>query len=623
MADGIKIPIGAQLDPGDVQAQIDKMIAAMNRMGRAVADANKVHYTPVDKGTIEDLRKITAQFEQLKRVSESLRSGLRASGQQGLTSFFDVDFAQLYTDPAQRARQSMRHFEYVTGREFGIPPSAPAPVRAPRAPRAPGGAASGSPWLPGGVLGNPLHAGLQALGPVGGVASSALTSGLREEAGTPGSGFGAGVMGFVGGLAALAVGGAISSIKNKVGAAGQEMIGYDTLKRQIGDVGVSFEMLKQSLRAASYSIGTTFEETQQLGREFARLSGTGPGGAGSLADEVTVAGGFGRAFGIAPERAVSFFGQMAGVGITHGADDMRRFATMIGETIVRTGRIGAGDDVLQALASYGLAQTRGGLAAANLSAYGGALAGLVSSGIPGLDVQGSANVLSRMNSAIAGGGAAGEAGQFFLYRALGAGLDPIQARILQEQGIFGTRGMAFGPHSAYAAFAKRYGLAMPGGGDGTTNLSAITTALQRMYGGRVNGAELMADAFSHLTGLNLDQSLAVLATPAQQMGSLGSALSRNHIDLSTLSATGISALAQVATGGRSTLLAQGNALLATTGKGALSGADAGTLRGLMAGGDTEKLRDELIKLTASREQEQTIGSQTRDSVQNMDKTPRG
>jgi Transglycosylase SLT domain len=618
---GVKIVISADLQTGDVQAAVQKLVEQLNKTGQAVAAANKVKFEPVTKATIEDLKRVEIGFESLRKVSGELNRRMKATGQQG-AGFFDVDWAKLHPDAAVRARQQRRAFEYVTGLGFGdlpapaAPPSRPQapspqhrPPTPPRQPPAPPGVGT----LAAGVLRQGLGGGLRAMGAAGGAIEGGISAGMS-------GGMGVGLAAMGGQLLALGIGKAVGAIAQKVGQAEQESIGYDALKRQLGDVGVGFEGLRQSLRTASNQIGVTFEESQRLAGEFAGLSGLSRN-ALALAREVSVAGGFGRSFGIAPELAVSAFGQMRGVGLTSTTDDSRRFALMIGEAVARSGVFSKADEILQAVTGYGLSQTRASLTAANLPGYAGMLAGMTSSGIPGMDVAGASNILARMNSAIAGGGAAGDAGQQFLYAALGRhlGLDPIQTRVLEEGGIFGTGSQAFGTGSIYRRFAGRYGLARPGAANSsTTNLELIRRSVEQQYG---SNPELMADAFANLTGLNISQSMAMLGMQPAQMGGLQKALQSAHVDISKISPTAFSALANIETGSRSRLMKQVASLRARTGSQALTGAEGAELDAAATpGSDTEQLRDVLLRLSASRDQEKTEGEKTRDSILNLDKT---
>lgn len=609
----IKIPVEASFDPGDLQRVIQQFTASVNRMGAAVASANKIKYDPVDKHTLENMRTLQAQFESLKRISGGFNQRLRATG-QGSAGFFDIDWARMYDNPTIRARQMRQAYEYVAagvgGRLSTVPGAPPAP--------APGGGGSGgggrtppssSPG-PGSQPGwrsagrNIISSGLRAAGPVGGVADNALSAGLTGGAMS-------GLAGLLGGIVALGVGKAIGAVMGKVSDAQRELVQYDALKRSLGDVNVSFNVLKDSLRTASKSIDVTFDEGQKMGSEFAKISGMLPDQYKTLAEEVQVGGGFGRSFGLDPGQSNAFFAQMRQLQVTGNERDSRRLAVLIGESIGKSGAFAKADEVLQAIASYTAQQTRLGLVSANVSGYAGMMSGLVGAHIPGMDPTGASNLLSRVNSAISGGGAAGEAGQNFTYMALGKrlGLDPIQTMILQEQGAFGTGAGTFGHGSLYARFAEKYRLATPGtaAASSGTNLQMLMQHFQKMYASR---PELMLDAMSHYFGVNHNQAMALsLETPAT-LGKIASNLGENF-DWKKLSPTGIATLARINSGGHDLLQAEAKRLFSMTGTDKLSTDEEKRLSASLASGNDEDLRKTLTKLASTREQEKTDGSETR------------
>lgn len=578
MSGGVQIPVEAKFDASDIEATIAKFKTEMNKLAASIASANKIKFNPIDRATLDDIRKVQAQFDSLKKISGGLRDRLKATGQGG-AGFFDIDWARMYDDSGVRARQMRKAFEYVaagTGASFyspaapapaapgGVPPRPPAPPSQPASPGAGGG----------GIGRKIIGSGLNAMGPIGGVANNALSAGLT-------GGAVAGLAGLAGGLVALGIGKAIGAVREKIGAAEQEFVGYDTLKRVLGDVNVSFGVLKDSLRASSESLDLTYSEGQKLGLEFAKVSGMMSDQYKTLAEETRIGGGFGRSFGLDPRESNQFFAQMRQFQVTSNESDSRRLALMISEGIAKSGAFAKADEVLQAISSYTAQQTRLGLTAANASGYTGLLAGLVGSRTPGLDVAGSANLLMRVNSSIASGGAAGEAGQNFLYMALGRrlGLDPIQSRILQEQGAFGTGAGTFGRNSLYAKFASKYGLGTPGtaAGSNATNLQMIMSQLQSVYAGK---PELMLSAMSNLFGVNTSQAMALATIDPKNLNGLSDRLSRNGIDLKSVNATGLSRIAQIE--------ANGNL--------------------------SESEKDRQIKEVAAKEQERTEGSETRRTI---------
>lgn len=86
-------------------------------MGHQVAQANKLQYTPVNPKSIEDIKRLNAQFVALQKVSADLRKRITATGQGG-ASFVDVDWSKLYPDAASRSRQMQKALQYVAGFNF-------------------------------------------------------------------------------------------------------------------------------------------------------------------------------------------------------------------------------------------------------------------------------------------------------------------------------------------------------------------------------------------------------------------------------------------------------------------------------------------------------------------------
>ncbi|MGA4191064.1 hypothetical protein ACI2UG_04360 [Ralstonia nicotianae] len=604
----LKIHVGAQLDAAEIDKQIDKLTERMNKLGAAVASANKVPFRPVSKATLEDLQKVQATFESIKRLSPNLAADIQRLGQGG-AHFADLDLLRLSNIPSVSSARAWGLFTKATagtawagsvqqstaGGTGGRPPAPPSLPPTP-----------GASWGWGRAGRNIVGAGLNAAGPVGQALNSGLSAGMS-------AGVMAGVGGFVGVLGAALVGKAVGAVKEKIGAAQDDAIGYDTLKRVLGDVNVSFGMLQKSVHAASDAVDVSYSEAQKLGTEFAKVSGISGDLSKTLAEEVRVGGTFGRSFGIDPSQSNAFFARMRQFGVTSDPDGSRRLALDIGEAIAKSGAFSKADEMLQAISSYTTQQTRLGLTAANSTGYAGMLAGLVGSHTPGLDPQGAANLLARVNSAIANGGAAGEAGQNFLYRAIGSrnGLNPVAARLEMEQGAFGTGAGTFGSGTLFAKWAAQNGLAVPGAaGSGETNLEMTMRSLRQNYA----NPWLRLSAMSGLLGVNTSQSMALDSIGPEELGGLQRMLAASGVDLTKMSGTGISALAQIGTGDRGTLNAQARALWSHLSPDEAKGLDAAA-----GSGDLEKLRTALVQLTAKYGQEQTEGQQTRKTIQDLDK----
>mgnify|MGYP001156621458 CR=1 FL=1 len=584
----IKIPVSADLDLSSVQQKL-------NALGQQIAQANKTQFAPVSKTSLQDLQRMVQQFEALKRVSGDLRKRINATGQGG-AGFFDLDWGALYPDSHSRSRQMAKAFSYVTGHAIVPPAQRPGGGR-----QSPTGSAAG------GVVAGAAQAGLRAAsgvtGGVGGVAANALGTGMS-------AGFGAGLMGLIGGVVALGVGKAVGAVAEHIGKAEQGNVDMDRLKRTLGDVGVQFEALKASVHGSADALRITFDEAGKLGMQFSKLANlSGPAAAGEIAGELSSSVGLARSLGLDPSQTTGVLGQMRGVGVTRTEQDTRRFALLIGETIGKAGAFAKADEVMEAIGNYATMQTRSSMGGANLSGYAGLLAGMVGSGIPGLDPTGAGAMLARMNAALAAGGAKGEASQFATAMVgQRMGLDPLQTQVLREGGMFASNDRMFGGGSAYARYMGKVG---PGGGG--TFYDATRQFVDQAYAGESDEAKLLrAQAFANHTGLNMNQAMAMLSVNSKTMGEMA-----RFGDVAGFNASGITGIATAISGSAADRQRLADDLLGRTGRGALSKEDADALRNAR-GTDDKALRELLAQLSAKYGQEETTGSIARDSKALLD-----
>ena len=589
----IKIPVQASFDSTSVEQQVQHFQKRLNELGQQIAQANKLKFTPVNKTTLEDLRKVTQQFEALRRVSGELNKRINATGQKG-AGFLDLDWSKLYPDQNARARQMSKYFQYVTGLGFGGQPGA-TPGSRPPAPPPPPRPGDGS---LGGAGRQVINSGLNAMGPAGGVVARSINTGAQ-------SGFGAGLMGLLGGMAALGVSKAVGAVMDRIEAAESNAVAYDRLKRTLGDVTVSFSALKAAVTGTADANRITYGDAAGLATTYAKLGNLSGRDLRSLPGELGMGIGMSRGYGLDPSQGVGVLGMMRGVGVTRSEQETRRFAVLIGETIGKSGAFAKADEVMDAIGNYATSQTRAGMGRANVEGYAGAFAGLVGSGIPGMDPAGASAILSRVNAALSAGGAKGEASQFFSAM-VGSrmGLDPLQLQVLREGGAFATNDEAFGPGSV----AARYGLSGPRGG--STFLSGTLGALRGAYG---SNKGLLAQATANHLGVNMRQAMALLSVDPKQMGEMS-----KYADLTKLSGSGISSLSAALYGSADDRRSLANSLARRKGAGALSSDELKSLDAAMAGGDEDKQRRTLASIVASRDQESTQGSDIRDSKNALD-----
>ena len=208
MSGGIRIPVSASLDAGDVSKAIAEFEARFNALGAKIAAANKVTFDPIKGSSIDHVRKLEAAYKSLLKVSGDLRQRTQSTGQQG-RGFLDLDWERMYpAGPLQRNFRQQQAFEFVGGPRFSAPPSngGGGGGRPPNGGNG-GGNGNGAGFV-GGVVRQVAGAGLNAMGAAGRVANGALGAGMS-------GGVMAGLAGLGGGLAALAIGKAVGAVVEK------------------------------------------------------------------------------------------------------------------------------------------------------------------------------------------------------------------------------------------------------------------------------------------------------------------------------------------------------------------------------------------------------------------------
>ncbi len=609
----INIPVSASFDASNAEQQLAVFSQKLNELGRRIAQANSVQFNPVNQSSIDDVKKMAAQFETMLRLQADFRRRVASTGQTG-KSFVDLDWAKLYPNQHSRNRQMQQAFQYVTGQQFnaandnqnGATGGGGNRTPPPPPPRTPAGAAPSPAAGPSGPSVGQVGLGVAQAGLRGANGFTGGASGVAANALESGSslGMGAGLMGLVGGMLALGIGKIISTVTEKVGQAEDNNVGYDKLKRTIGDVNVSFTGLKSILEAAASNTKITFAETSKLGLEFTKLGNISADQYKTIGRELETGIGFSRGFGLDPEKGVQAFGQARGVGALKNEQDTRRYALLIGETIGKSGAFAKADEVLDAVGQYTVSQTRQGMGAANMAGYAGTFSALTGSGIPGLDVGGTSALMARINATMSAGGGKGEASQFFT-NTVGQkmGLNSIQTQILREGGAHATNDEAFGEGS----IAKRYGISGPSGNK--TFLQGSLDELRKQY----KDPGQLAQATANHLGINMRQAMAVLSVKPNEMGEM-----QKFGDVSKLSSSGIGNLSKVLFGGSADRSAMADSLKRRTGADALSQPEMARLDEAMKSGNAETQKKVLAELISSHDYERTMGSDIRDSKAVLD-----
>lgn len=589
----------SQLDPvaPGTQKQLDDVADAVQNVGEQVNKVNSKPINPVSPQAGKQLDELNKRFQQLLKVDAELRRRIKATGQEGKL-FEDIDWGATHPDKVARAKKLNSINEYLGAghggnRQPNLPPNHP------DQPKEHGTAAQ--------MAANVAQSGLRAAGPVGGVAANALGTGMS-------AGAGAGLMGLMGGLVALGVGKVVSGVMENLDKAQDNEVAYDRLKRTLGDVNVSFNGLKSALTDGAKNVKLTFGEFTQLGSQFAKAGNLKDTDYTSLPDEVKVGVGMSRSFGLDPSQGVGLMGTMRGMGITGDVQESRKFALLIGETIGKSGAFAKADEVMQAIGGYAESQTRNSMSRANVDGYGGMYSSMVGSGIPGMDATSSAALLNRINASLSAGGAKGEASQFFTAMVGNKmGLDPLKTQVMREGGMFATNDLMFGKgtgkndESAYYRYMGKEG---PTGS--ATFFDKTRETLEQQYGGNSDDQKLLrAQAFANHTGVNMNQSMAMLSLKPNQMGEM----QKYAGDISKLNAGGIGNLAKVVTGTDADRKSVADSLMRRSD---VSNEDKVRLSSVMDKGTVEEQKQILATLVASRDQEMTTGRAIIDSKNALD-----
>lgn len=586
----IKIPVSAQFDAADLKQQIQMVNDQIRILASQVGQANKQKFEPINLRSKEDLDAFIKQMQKLLKVQTELKQTMGKTG-QGSTNPLMADWKKMYSDQATRI-QKMQGMLNFLGVEFDDAPKpkpkppAPTPSNPSPAPQS-GPQNNNQPpaWQ------NHLSTMLRNAGPVGGTISGAMNAGLS-------GGAGAGLMGLVGGLAALGVGKIIGAVADKIGQAQDNVIGLDKLYRQMGGI-VSFSSLQRGVMSTANNLGMTNGDAIALASTYSRAANIQPGQ--NLGTGMLVSGGLARSYGLDPNSVAGTMGQLSASRVVNNDQQLRRMGLLMGEAIGKSGAFAQAGEAMQAISDFATQQARASLTAPNVPGYAGAMAGLMSSGIPGMDLQGSTNLLSRVNANLQRGGAMGEPSRAFMARmAMRNGINnPMALEVLQSGGAFGTISSTLGPDTLYG---QRFG----GNHHGDQTLLDMTRqGIHRAYG---YGPDSVAALSRHL-GVSINDALAIDQMSSADMSGVSSRLSRLKINPNSVNATSYAALGQIQSG--KGLESMGNEYLK---RGGLDAGERQRLTDALKGTDPEKLKDVLTQVATVHGPAKTEGSEIRDNV---------
>lgn len=354
-----------------------------------------------------------------------------------------------------------------------------------------------------------------------------------------------------------AIGGKIGGMAdNSYSPAKQEAILYSDLRKSLGSTKFDFEQLRSSVRSATDGIGVAHNEAAQLATQFAKTSNAS-GDTADLAKSLSTSTGFSRGYGINPSSGAGFFANMRLSGVTSNDASNRRLAVLIGESVARSGTSAKMDEVLGALSSFASGASRT-LLKGNVEGYLSSLTSLTGSNIAGL--KGSPNtaaaLLDQANSAYMSGGAMGEASKSFMLQAFvnsGSGMDAIDAKMMQEAGMFSPMSSVFGNGSPmYQRALKDKNTSLAGhydslSGSSSTGLDMIMAEMTRRHG---NDTQSKALSLSGMFGTNLNQSAALMGmVDSMGVGGLEGKLKKYGVNLDGMDMSKLSASASILSSG--------------------------------------------------------------------------
>ena len=642
----VKIGVGA--NAGGADAAIQKITTSMNKLGASVAANQKLKFEPTGvKDMARDLDLINKQFKQTLALSAQIRNALKASGQSGL-HISQVDWSKTSTDPRAAQRMRDRAFTHsvrgtsldptlsneVDGegnalstakaeakqaaqesrdrvRESAADAKAKArdDAAAAKDSSRSGGFGRGVRRYGRGMAGRTAGAfGGGVGGPVGGV--------LQE--GVQGAGSGAeagGLLGGLGGLGAGLLGGGAIALAGMAGKAISEGISQaqdrnldlDTLKRSLGDLGVSFKGLSDASWKAASGLGMANGEFVKM----ESLANSASGGAYRTPDELAGATRSGvdisRAYGLQPSQGVQF---TAGMQRMNSHQDNKELAASLAEAIVNTQGKATPSEVMQAMQSFAAQQNRFNSGTVDLNRFGNAYSDLLSG--DGMTADHASSILGQANSAMQQMGGS-EASRNFTMQAFG-NLDPIRAAMRAEGGLFGN-GLDNRDIAGYMSQHGAKGWDGQGRGPEGTNFSVIRDSFDNAYKGRGQyGTEMELDAEKNYFGLKSYADTASFMNMSDSDHSrIAGTLKNAGVSLKDVREGGIQSLAGISNANSFDDLEK----LYRTGPDSIrsrkdmSEDDLSSLDRAEKGGDFAGFQKQLVRVMAGKGQEDTAGSTQR------------
>lgn len=608
-----EVKIGVSAGVQSVDTALSRITSQMNKLGAAVASASKQKFEPVDvKLMARDLALVNKQFQETLKLSSQLRNALKATGQAD-AHLSQIDFSKLSTNPRIAQRMRDRAFLHSV-RGTALDPTAYNDVDDNGniiPPSAPGGGGSGGGG--GSNAGRRLRRGGGGGGsgggdedaptswwrrrPSGGIGTAtalAVGNGIGGTAGdmiTAGMGGG----GFVGmGLAALTSG--VGKAMEGMDQAKARNVDLDTLKRQMGDLGISFSDLSAESYKAAQGLGIANTEFVKLEGQANAASGGAYRTPAELAAATRSGADLGRAYGVDPSQGVGF---VSGMQRINSRQNNKELATQLAEAIVNAQGKANPSEVMQAMQTFSAAQNRFNSGSVDLNRFGNAFGSMLTGD---MTADHASDILGTANSAMQRMGGT-EASRNFTMQAFG--MDPIRSAMRAEGGLF-ANGLDNGDIGGYM---RAHGVSNWDGqsrGPAGTNFGVIKSAFDKAYAGRGQyGAEMELDAEKNYFGLRSYADTANFMNMSNSdHNGISTILKNAGLQIGDVREGGLQAIAGISKAGSFDDLDKlyRNSI---RGRGDMSPADVGMLDKAEGSKDFQQFQNELVRVLAGKGQEDT------------------
>ena len=433
-------------------------------------------------------------------------------------------------------------------------------------------------------------------------------NGLGQMAGTPGAAsvLSGGLRYGLAGAGMAGIGAAIAGLVQAHGIAAQESHSIDFLKRQLGDIGVNFNTLRDLNRGASAGYGLSSVESASYARQFAR--GGNLRGMDGLQGELRNAYGFSRAYGMDPGAGVGFFSSMRGIRVTIDETSSKRLGAVLAESLEKGGNVAQAQEVMAAVQQFATSVARQTLTMPNMEAFAGGISSLTRLKLPGLDAQGAGSLLMQADQAMRQGGAKGEASLNVAYSALSQanpGISAFGAKALMGLGLFGTgKDLTDSPWGRMTGFNGR---------SNTTNFEAVRSLIKANYGDK---PEVFAASLQGFFGLNEQQAAVMASFTPDQLGGIARMTKRRGIDFGKINSAGMQSLASVAAARNMGDLVP--TIRSVRDRKDIGAADRAALKEALDSGDFGKVQDTLTDILSRADQEMSDGKKSLEVQKQME-----